>query len=74
MLVFRVFFLAEAEEHGLQTGVPIKILRITWTRFAIRQKLTTLGIICVWTYKKVGRVIWLESKSNTSILDEYGKY
>ena len=45
--------------------LTIKIRRITRPRFAIRQKLTTLGIICVWAYEKVGPYIRLESKSNT---------
>ena len=49
-----------------------KIRQITRPRFAIRQKLATLGIICVWTYEKVGQVIGLKSKLNTCILDEYG--
>ena len=52
----------------------VKIWRITQPRFAIRQKLAASGIICEWTYEKVGWVIRLESKSNTCILDEYGKY
>ena len=51
-----------------------KIRRITWLRFAIRQKLADSGIIRVWTYEKVGRVIQLESESNTCILDKYGEY
>ena len=51
-----------------------KIRQITRPRFAIRQKLAALGIICVWTYEKLDRVIRLESESNTWILDEYGKY
>ena len=42
--------------------------------FAISQKLAASGIICVSTYEKVGRVIRLESESNTCILDEYGEY
>ena len=31
------------------------------------------GIICVWTYEKVGQVIQLEPKLNTYILEEYGE-
>ena len=49
-----------------------KIQRITQPRFAIRQKLAASGIICEWTYEKVGRVIRRESELNTCILDEYG--
>ena len=51
-----------------------KIRRITRPRFAIRQKLAASEIIRLWNYEKVGRVIWLEYKSNTCILDEYGEY
>ena len=36
--------------------------------------LKNLWIIRVWTYQKGPQVIQLEFKSNTSILDEYGKY
>ena len=54
--------------------VECKIRRITWPHFAIRQKLASSGIIRVWIYEKVGRVIWLESELNTCILDEYGEY
>ena len=43
------------------------------SRFAIRQKLAASGIIGVWTYEKVGRVIGLESESNTCILDADGE-
>ena len=50
------------------------IRQITRPRLAIGQKLAALGIIRVWTYEKVGRVIRLESESNTCILDEYGEY
>ena len=52
----------------------IKLGGITRPGLAIRQKLAASGIIPVWTYEKVGRVIWLKSESNTCILDEYGKY
>ena len=51
-----------------------KIWRITQPRFAIRQKLAASGIICEWTYEKVGPVIRRESELNTCILDEYGWY
>ena len=51
-----------------------KIRQITRPRFAFRQKLATSGIIRVWTYEKVGQVIWLEFELNTCILDEYGIY
>ena len=37
------------------------------TRFVIRQKLAASGIIQVWAYEKVGRVIQLESESNTYV-------
>ena len=50
----------------------IKIRQITRLCFPICQKLAASGIICVWTYEKVGRVIRLESESNTCILDKYG--
>ena len=49
-------------------------MSIARPHFAIRQKLVASGIICAWTYEKVGRVIRLETESNTCILDEYGEY
>ena len=52
--------------------LSIKIWQIAQPRFAIQQKFAASGIIRVWTYEKVGRVIRLESESNTCILDEYG--
>ena len=48
-----------------------KIRQITRLRFAIRQKLAASGITGVRIYEKVGRVIRLETESNTCILDEY---
>ena len=62
---------AKRDELGSASCPFSKIQR---PRFAFRQKLTASGIICVWTYEKVGRVIRLESESNTCILDEYGEY
>ena len=44
------------------------------TPLCYSSKLATSGIIRVWAYEKVGRVIRHESESNTCILDEYGEY
>ena len=49
-----------------------KIRQITRPRLAIRQKLTALENICVWTYEP--RVIRLDLESNTYILDNYDEY
>ena len=56
----------EAYDSLPQVSYYIKLGRITRPGFAIRQKLSASGIIRVWTYEKVGRVIRLESESNTS--------
>ena len=48
-----------------------KIRRITWHRLAIQKKLATSSIICVWTFKKAPRVIWIDLKLNTNISDKY---
>ena len=56
---------------GLILIPEIKIQRITQPGFAICLKLAASGIICAWIFEKVGRVIQLESESNTCILDKY---
>ena len=45
------FICAQLASKG---SMGIKIRQITRSRLAIRQKLAASGIICVWTYEKVG--------------------
>ena len=56
---------------GLIQIPEIKIQRVTQPCFSIRQKLAASGIICAWTFEKVGRIIRLKSESNTCILYKY---
>ena len=55
-------------------SIYAKIRRITRPRFANWKIIADSWIIRVWTYQIGPRVIQLESKLNTCILDEYGKY
>ena len=68
VLVILILFLFQEQ------SIVFNICRITRPLFTIHQKLDASGIIRVWTYKKVGWVIRLESEPNICILDEYGKY
>ena len=51
-----------------------KLWQITRLGDAIRQNRADSEIICVWTYEKVPRIICLDPKSNTYILDYYDNY
>ena len=51
--------------------VKNKLRQITRPR---QKKLADSENICVWTYEKGPRVIWLDLELNTAILDEYDDY
>ena len=51
-------------------SIATKIWWILWPG-AIRLKFADLSIICVWTYKKLPRIIQYSPNSNTCILGEY---
>ena len=63
--LFKGFKIQNVSENFI-VKILNKLGRITWPRFAIRQKLTASGIIHVWTYEEVVRVTWLEPESNIS--------
>ena len=64
-------FLAVGFNVSTFLAVGFKLWQITWPGIAIRQKLANSEIISLWTYEKLPRIICLDPKSNTYILDDY---
>ena len=61
------------DNQELSKELKIKLWRIIRPGFAIRLKFADSSIICVWTYKKLPRIICFYPDLNIYILDEYLK-